>query len=181
MRLRLPASSSWALAALGLLTGCANYQLGAQGRLAFTTLYVAPVQNKTLLAQAQAAFSTQLRTAFLEDGRVQLVNSPAGADATLQVVITDYHRDVAAQREQDTGLASKFVETVGTTCTLRDNRSGKALFENRKVNVQRSVFTDNGNPGSPLAGDQLLAESNTVPLFAEQLANRVAHTVLDVW
>jgi hypothetical protein len=181
MRHGLPAFGCWALAAVGALAGCSHYELGTQGRLAFTTLYVAPVQNRTLLPQAQAAISTQLRTDLIQDGRVQLVNSPSAADATLQVVITDFHRDVAAQREQDTGLASKFVETVGTSCTLRDNRSGRALFENRLVSIQRAVFTDNGDPHSLTIGDQQLAEYNTIPLFAEALANKISHTVLDVW
>jgi len=181
MRRGLPALCCWALAALVSLAGCSHYELGTEGRLAFTTLYVAPVQNRTMLPQAQAAISTQLRADLIRDGRVQLVNSAAGADATLTVVITDYHRDVAAQREQDTGLASKFVETVGSACTLRDNRSGRALFENRLVSIQRAVFTDNGNPHSLTIGDQQQSEYNTIPLVAEALANRIAHTVLDVW
>ena len=56
-----------------------------------------PVENKTLLPQARALVSTQLREAFARDARVMLVNSPAEADATLAVTITSYRRDVLTE------------------------------------------------------------------------------------
>jgi len=157
--------------ALGL-AGCAHYQLGTDGKLAFTTLYVAPVANKTLLPQAEAIVSTQLREAFIRDTRVVLVNTAAEAEATLSVTINDYHREMTAAREDDTGLARKFALTLGTTCTLRDTRSGKVLFADRAVAVKRDAFTDSG---------QLQSEYQTLPLLAEALAQKISHTVLDVW
>src|SRR3954470_11852650 len=84
--------------------GCSHYHLGTEGKLAFRTLYIEPVANKTLLPQAQALMSTQLRECFARDSRVTLVNSSEGADATLNVTLDDYHRDVATVREGDTGL-----------------------------------------------------------------------------
>jgi hypothetical protein len=154
------------------LGGCSHYRLGTGAPLAFSTLYVEPVANKTLLPQAQALMSTQLRERFAHDGRVTLVNSPQGADATLKVVINDYHREVATVQPNDTGLASKFTLTFGATCTLRDNRADKILFENRPVSTHRDAFTQGG---------QLQSEYQTLPLLTESLADRIAHTVLDVW
>ena len=170
MTLRISALSLL-FTALGL-AGCAHYQLGTDGKLAFTTLYVAPVANKTLLPQAEAIVSTQLREAFVRDARLVLVNSAAEAEATLSVTINDYHREMTAAREDDTGLARKFALTLGTTCTLRDNRSGKVLFADRAVAVKRDAFTDSG---------QLQSEYQTLPLLAEALAQKIAHAVLDVW
>lgn len=181
MRAGLPTVLFSALAALGALAGCSHYEWGTQGRLQFATLYIAPVRNRTLLPQVVEPVETQLRTAFLRDGRVEVVDSPAAADAVLQVVIVGFGRQVAAPRRQDTGLASAFVETFTTQCTLVDRRDGRAYFENRPVAVNRSVYTDNGNPNASLVGDQLQAEYNTVPLMAERLSNAIAHTVLDVW
>jgi hypothetical protein len=164
------------------LGGCAHYQLGTSGKLAFSTLYLAPVTNRVVtLPQGQAPVSTQLRQVFAEDGRVQVVDSSQEADATLTVVLTDYHREVAAVRENDTGLASKFVVTLGATCTLRDNRSGRLYFDKRVVSVNRGVYADNGMPSGPATGDQLQSEYNTIPLLAGDLANRLTHVVLDVW
>jgi hypothetical protein len=160
------------LASVLWLGGCSHYQLGTGGKLTFRTLYVAPVANKTLLPQAQALLSTQLRETFARDGRVSLVNSPDAADATLTVVINDYHRDVAAVREGDTGLARKFNLVLGATCTLRDNRAAKNLFAERPVSATREAFTDSG---------QLQAEYQTLPLLADALSAKIAHAALDVW
>jgi hypothetical protein len=169
---RLLLAAGLLLADLGLTAGCSHYQLGTGGKLAFRSLYLAPVENKTLLPDARALVSTRLREAFARDGRVDVANSPETADATLTVVITDYHRDVATVREGDTGLARKFNLTLGTSCTLRDNRGAKNFFENRPVGVQRESFTDSG---------QLQSEYQTLPLLAESLADKLAHAVLDVW
>lgn len=160
------------LAGLLSLTGCANYQLGTAGQLNFTTLYVEPVENDTLLPQARAVLSTQVREAFARDGRVTLVNSAATADATLTIVVRDYHRDIASVREEDTGLARKFTLTLGVDCTLRHNRTSQVLFTNRRIVTQRDAFTDGG---------QLQSEYQALPLLADSLAQKIAHAVLDVW
>lgn len=162
----------WAVIGVSLFGGCSHYQLGTAGKLPFTTLYVEPVENKTLLPQARAIVSTQIREALERDGRVQLVNSASGADATLQITIRDYHRDIASVRENDTGLARKFTLTLGVNCTLHDNRAGKDLFTDRVVSVQRDAFTDGG---------QLQSEYQALPLLAQALADKVTHAVLDVW
>lgn len=176
---RLPLLVGCALAALA--PGCSHYEWGAGAKLQFATLYVEPVRNRTLLPQAQAPIETQLRTTFLEDGRVQIVDSPSDADAVLQVVVTGYKRDVAATREQDAGLASKFSITLTTQCSLIDTHTGRAYFEGRVITAKTDVFTDNGNPHSSLVGNQLQAEYNNVPILAEAIANHIAHNVLDVW
>ena len=167
------ARSLLALAACLFATaGCSNYRLGTGGTPAFRTLYVEPVANRTLLPQAQALVSTRLRESFARDGRTQLANSSEGADATLVIVINEYRRDIAAVREGDTGLARKFNVTLGVSCTLRDNRTGRPIFENRPVNAVREVFTDSG---------QLQAEFQTLPILGEALASKIVHATLDTW
>jgi hypothetical protein len=169
MRLRF--SVIWFICAIVGLTGCAHYQLGTSANVAFTTLYIQPVDSQTLLPQARAIVSTQVREAFARDGRVALVNSADAADATLQVTLRDYRRDVASVLENDTGLARKFTLTLEVACTLK-NRAGEELFADRIVQVQRDAFTDGG---------QLQSEYQTVSLLAEALAKKVVHAVLDVW
>lgn len=156
-----------------LAAGCSHYQLGTGGvPLAFRTLYIEPVRNTTMLPQAQALVGAQLREAFARDGRVALVNSPEAADASLSVVLHDYHRAVAAVREGDTGLARKFNLVLGAACTLRDNRAGKMLVENRPVTAVREAFTDSG---------QQQAEYQALPLLAESVAGKIVHATLDTW
>lgn len=157
---------------LTAFTACSHYQLGTGSQPAFRTLYIEPVENKTLLPQASAILSTQLRETFLRDGRVSLVNSPAAADATLTVVIHDFHREVAAVREGDTGLARKFNLILGATCTLRDHRANTSLLAGRTITATRESFTDTG---------QLQSEYQTLPLLADSLSAKIAHAALDVW
>lgn len=159
-------------AGLLLLAGCAHYQLGTGTKLSFSTLYVAPVRNASGLPQAQAIVSTQVRQAFINDGRVALAASPAAADATLEVDLISYSRQAAVSLRTDTGLARTFNVTLNARCTLRDNRTGRVLFANRPLSVTKEVFTDSG---------QLQAEYQNVPLLAQTLAQDVMHAVLDVW
>ncbi len=168
MPLRLTFAVVFAL----LITACAHYRLGTGGQLAFTTLYIEPVENKALLPESTALVSTQLREAILRDGRVTLVNDPAQADAVLHVTLTNYSRAQTAARSDDTGLARKFQLTLLAVCTLRDNHTSRLLFENRPVSAVKEAYTDSG---------QLQSEYNTLPLLAASLADSVAHAVLDVW
>ena len=179
------------LATALLAQGCANYQLGTGTGLTFATLYVAPAKNKTSLAQSQALVSTLVREAFIKDARVSLVDSAADADATLELTLVGYHRQNAGNREDDNGLARRFALKLSASCTLRDNRTGKLLFEDRVISVRRNAFTDNGIPlntqangqflGGLVTGNQLQSEYNTFPLLAKAMADKVAHAVLDVW
>lgn len=160
-------------AALALLpAACAHYRLGPGGQPAFTTLYVAPVANRTMLPQSAALVGTQLRESFLRDARITLVNSPAAADATLDVTLVDYSRAVAAPRSDDTGLARKFQLSLLAECTLRDRRTGRVWFARRPVGATKEAYTDSG---------QLQSEYNTAPLLASSLADNIVHAVLDVW
>jgi hypothetical protein len=165
-----------ALALAGLLSlglaACAHYQLGTGGKLAFTTLYVAPVENHAMLPEAQAIVATALREALARDGRVTLVAAPEAADATLRVTLVGYTREMAAASSTDTDLARKFALHLRATCTLADNRSQHPFFTNREITVTKDAFTDSG---------QLQAEYQTLPLLAGALADQVAHAVLDVW
>ena len=169
---RLLTAAAVMIAVLLANSGCAHYRLGTGSTLPFSSLYLEPVANHTLAPQSQAIVSARLREAFLRDARVQVVNSAAGADATLTLAITGYRRDIATVREDDTGLARKFNVTLTVTGTLRDNRAGKIFWEKRTVTATREVFTDSG---------QLQSEYQVVPLLAETLAPRILHLVLDQW
>ena len=170
----LPSSRAFWLTGVLLagLTGCSHYRLGTSGRLAFTTLYVAPVEDRALLPQAQSIVATAVREALLKDGRVSVSDSPGTADVVLHIALTKYERIATAANPADTGLAREFALRLRASCTLTDRSSGQPLFRGREVMVTRSAYTDSG---------QLQAEYQTLPLLADALADRIAHTILDVW
>ena len=155
-----------------LSASCANYQLGTEAKVKFATLFISPVASKTVIPQAQVLVTTQLREAFIRDGRVALVDSAEAADAVLQVSLVGYDRTVAVSRADDTGLARRFDLNLQAQATLTDNHNKKTYFAERTLNAKRGVFTDSG---------LVPAEYETLPLLAEQLANEAVHAVLDVW
>ena len=169
----LPLSALFCAIALGLgLTGCSHYHLGTGAKPTFTTIYIAPVLNRSDLSQAAALVSAHLREAFLRDGRVVLVETPGEADAVLTVTLTTYGRETLTAQATDTGRARKFGLTLNATATLRNQHTGQALFVQRPLRAERQLFTDSGQP---------LAEYDTVPLLAENLAQSALHAALDVW
>ena len=161
-----------ALPAIVGLFGCAHYQLGIGAKPKFATLYIAPVTSDVLLPQSQALITTQLRDAFVRDGRVALADSADTADAVLRVNLTSYAREVAVVRPDDTGLARRFDINLRAVATLTDTRTKQVLFEKRPLAVKRGAFTDSG---------QLQSEYQLLPLLAAQLADDTLHAVLDTW
>ncbi len=153
-------------------TSCSNYQLGTGAKTKFSTLFIAPVSSKVVIPQAQALITTQLREAFIRDGRVSLADSPEAADAVLTISLTGYDRTVAVSRADDTGLARRFDVTLQAQATLVDNQNKKTYFAERPLRATRGVFTDSG---------LVPAEYENMPLLAEQLAKETVHAVLDVW
>ena len=164
--LRLPL----VLATTLLLAACASYRLGTGTTQKFSTLFIAPVATEALIPQARELVTTQLRETFIRDGRVTLVNSPAQADAVLQLSLTGYDRIVAVSRPDDTGLARRFDVTLRAHATLTDQRTKQAFFAQRPLSAKRGVFTDSG---------LVPAEYQGLPLLAEQLAAETIHAVLD--
>ena len=155
-----------------MLAGCANYQLGTGTTQKFSTLFIAPIASETLIPQAQALVTTQLREAFIRDGRVTLVNSAPAAEAVLQVTLTSYDRAVSVARSDDTGLARRFNVTLRARATLTDNRTKQIYFDRRPRAAERGGFTDSG---------LIPADYQALSLLAEQLAGEATHAVLDTW
>jgi outer membrane lipopolysaccharide assembly protein LptE/RlpB len=158
-------------AVLGL-AGCSHYRLGTEAAPRFATLHVTVVKSDVLLPQAQAVATTEIREAFLKDGRVRLVDSAAEADATLTLTLESFGRAVAVVRPDDTGLARRFDLTLTARATLTDQRARQDLFAGRLLTVKRGAFTDSG---------QIQSEYQTLPLLAQQLAEQAVKATLDVW
>lgn len=169
--LRVPFLASFALLAL-IVSGCANYHLGTGAEPRFQTLHVTVVKSDVLLPQSVALVTTQVREAFIKDGRVRLVDSAAEADAELTLTLEEYHREQTVARTDDTGLARRYDVVLQARASLLDRRDKKIIFANQPLKVTRGVLTDSG---------QLQSEYQTLPLLADQLAERALHAVLDTW
>jgi len=170
-------SASLRLAGLLLLAaalaGCAHYALGPGTDLPYRTVYVAPARNTALVPQAEALLTRQVADMLARSGQVRPVNSPDTADATLTLTLTDFQRDVAARRAEDTFLADSFNIALLATATLVDNRSGEAYFTDRPLDASANVKIDG-------AGQQP-AEYQAMPVLTRRLAREANNAVLSAW
>lgn len=167
------------LVVASLLAGCSHYVLGTGNATPFQKLYIEPVVNEAPLPQAVALISTEIREAFIRDGRLQVVNSPEDADVVLSTKLGSYGRDIATVVPNDTGLARKFVLNLSATITLAEPGAGKVYFQDRPLVAKRQVFTDNPQTGQ--FDNQLQAEYQAVPLLAQSLSAAAVSAVLDIW
>jgi len=159
-----------ALACLLLLAGCANYQLGNKVELPFQTVYVKPVINHSFAPQAEVILANQLIEDLNRSGRVKTAD--AGADATLDIVLTDYDRGVTATRPQDTQQARAFSLTLIATVTLTNNRTGEVYIEKRELSASQQAFTDGGF---------IQSEYQAMPILTRKLAEMISDQVLGAW
>jgi len=158
---------------VGLFSGtaCSHYQLGTGSKLGFRKLFVAPVSSEVMLAQARTIVGLRLREDFLRDPRIELVGSREEAEAVLEVNLKTFKREAVVAQKQDTGLGRKFALTLTAECTLKRS-DGTVVFAKRAINAQREDYNDLG---------QNQAETETLPIIAQDLSNHITHAVLDSW
>lgn len=161
---------SFALAAL-LGAGCAGYQLGDPATLPFASIHVATPVNTSLAPQAAALVGSSLTRELDRSGRVRIAPA-SSAEAVLAVTLTDYRRELAAERSSDTRLARKWRVTLTAECTLTGQGDGQAWFTRRVVSAFDEVYVDSG---------LVPAEYQNMPVLADRLAQEIAREVLGAW
>lgn len=159
---------------------CSHYRLGTGVERDFESIFIAPVQTNAAYPQATAVLSTQIREAFIRDGRIRIVNTPGEADAMLTVKLNGLRRAKLTSLATDSGLARKMGLSLDATATLQEPTGKKTWFANRAVIVERQLFTDNGSADlQPI--QQTQAEYALLPQLAEPFAKELLSSVLDTW
>lgn len=159
--------------ALTGLVACAHYHMGAAGPLPFHTLYVTVAKNRSFAPQAQAPVTEMLRQSLLQEGNLQLTEQ-ADADATLEVVLTNYQQLAAATQQGNSLNAQSYTLTLTATCTLVDNRSGKVYLKDRSIDASEVAYVQSGDSFSE-------AEYQAMPKLARDLAEAIKNEVVDTW
>ncbi|MGJ8650022.1 MAG: LPS assembly lipoprotein LptE [Opitutaceae bacterium] len=174
--------ASLSLIALSLFNGCASYQLGAPTELPFESIYIRPAGNESFAPQAQALLSANIRQAFIRDGRVKVLSDEKEADIVLEVTITDYIRQSAARRRDDTVSAATYNTTLVAQLSLYDTNKGNFLFQNRQLEERNNLYIQ--NPYTAAATDPtgfVKAEYDGMPILTRGLARQIADEVLSPW
>jgi hypothetical protein len=175
-----------ALLAVTLLFGsaCSRYRLGTSSERTFETIFIPAVETYAVLPQATSIFTTQLREAFIRDGRLRVVNTPEEADTILAVKLGSLRRARLTALPSDTGLTRKFGLALDATCTLSQKNGTKPLFLDRPLRIERQIFTEDGagvTKATIVSTQQVQAEYQILPQLAEALAAQARSAVLDTW
>lgn len=169
--------------ALGICAGCKSYKLGHPAELPFKTIYIQPAKNDSFAPQAQALVSTQVREAVIRDGRVTLIADPDAADAVLTITLTEYTRNAAARRQDDTEVAQNFDLTLQAQLDLYDQRNGDYFFQGRELEARTTGYLNNPYlpQGTPNTQGLIQSEYNAMPRLARELGRKAADELLSVW
>lgn len=165
---------------LGLLSGCANYQLGSSAEIPFKSLYIKPATNHSFAPQAQPIISAQLRETFIRDARVKLVAHEQDADAVLYVDLTEYDSNAAARNSNDTVRANSFNIRLSAEISLYDQHKGSYLFQERAIHASTIAYTGNPQTEGDIISYQQ-SERQAMPLLARELARQITDEVLSPW
>lgn len=181
--LRLSSFILLSLVATCGLVGCKSYHLGSPAELPFKTIFVKPVSNDSFAPQAQVILSSQLRDAFIRDGRLQLVTNEESADAVLLVNLTEYDRRAASRNQSDTVVARDFDLFLTADVSLFSQQNGDYYFENRVIRERSNAYVENPylDPSVTQTQDFLQAENEAMPRITRDLARKIADEVLSPW
>ncbi len=163
----------WAmLIAVGAIAGCAHYRPGDGAELPFSSLYIAPVVDRSLVPRAATLLSADLRDAILRRAsNPALAPDAASSDATLAVTLLDLRRGIAATSPSDTALGTAFQVSLHAEITLL-KADGTALISRRAVESSTMVFA---------LGDYAQGEQQAIPALAEALAVRIVNEITQGW
>lgn len=172
-----------ALWVASFLGGCKSYQLGHPTELPFKSIYIQPAANDSFAPQAQALLSSQIREAFIRDGRTRLVTSEEDADAVLLINLTEYDRSAAARQSADTAVARDFDLNLTAEVSLFDQNKGDYYFQKRELQERSNAFADNpyADRTDVRTQDFLQAEYQAMPRLTRDLARKIADEVLSPW
>ena len=172
-----------ALFTSAFISGCNSYQLGNPVELPFESIYIKPVSNDSFAPQAQALLSTQIRDAFIRDGRTKLVTSREAAEAVLLITLTEYNRRTAARQSEDTTAAASFSLVLSAEVSLFNQNEGDYYFQERIIRESSSAYVNNpySDPAAAQTQDFLQMEYQAMPRLTHDLSRRIADEVLNTW
>lgn len=168
---------------LTVFSACRSYNLGYPGALEFETVYIQAVGNESFAPQAQALVSSNLREAFIRDGRIKVVSSEDAADVVLVVTLTEYTRSPGSFSNVDSARAFDFDINLQSQIGLFDPTKGQYLIENERVEASTNAYTENPYTaaGAPNTRSYLLAESQAMVILSRSLSQKIADRVLSAW
>lgn len=160
-----------AVAAAGLLTGCAAYHLGPakpEYLKDVHTLAIPVFRNNTLLPRIESVVTDTVSEQFQQDGTFPIVAKDS-ADAVLMCTIERVSRTPARSVKGNVLLTSEFELNLELRYQLYERASGRVLDGGRLAGAT-TFFV-----GSDVEQD----ERQAIPLAAQQLAVRLVSEIAE--
>jgi len=162
------------LLATVLLTACAGYRLGNipyKQLEGVRTIYVPTVKNLTLEPGMQIQATNAILRALDNDGTYGSARSST-ADATLEVVITDFSRRPMRSNRDNLTNTEQYRLTINARATLTNHRTGQKVFSEIKAQGQTDYFVQ---------GDLQESERQAIPSGLEKLAVNLVNQITEGW
>ncbi len=155
---------------VGVLCGCAGYQLGPSNGMAAgsKSVQIVPFSNQTLEPRLGDAVTSAVRKEVQRDGTFQLASHDPG-DIVVSGVVTRYTRFEESFVPNDVLTVKDYRVTMTAQVTARDRATGKVLFD-RPVTGATLVR---------VGSDLVSAERQALPLLADDLAKSVTSLLAD--
>lgn len=164
-----------ALASSLLFASCAGYQLGnvpyAEMK-GVEKIYVPVVLNQTYEPGIQVMVTNAIIRRFNQDGTYQ-TSRLAEADATLEVVLTDFKRDSLRRARSNSLVTEEYRLNLHAIATLTNHRTGQKLFDKEVVIGDTSIYVNENRMQEN--------ERQAIPLAAEALAYEIVRRVTEGW
>jgi len=157
--------------------------LGTPAPIAFGTIYIQPATNESFAPQAQALVTSQIREAFIRDGRVKIVADPEAADAVLSVNLKDYKRQAGTRDSKDTTSARDFDLQLIAEISLYNQNEGNFYFTDRTISERSTAYINNPYGSADIKEQQSYAQSEyqAMPRIARDLGRKIANEILSPW
>ena len=158
-----------------LLGSCAGYKLGnvpyAEMK-GVEKIYVPIVHNQTYEPGIQVMVTNAIIRRFNQDGTYE-TGRLAEADATLEVVLTDFKRDSMRRARSNSLVTEEYRLNLHAIATLTNHRTGQKLFDQEVVIGDTSIYVNENRMQEN--------ERQAMPLAAEALAYEIVRRVTEGW
>ncbi len=159
------------LAASLLFTGCMGYQLGGSRPEGIESVSMAPVINKTTEPAIELQVTHAIRNRIQFDGRMQLINKAANADAVIEVTLTKYHLQPVSYRSDLQTTPEAYRLRITGTAELKDASTGKTISTSDTYGETVFEFKD----------DLTSSKRDALPAAAKEIAKFMLDDLIERW
>jgi len=156
---------------LGLLQGCAGYQLGPVHKNRFQSIAVPMFKNRTLQPQLEAQVTNAIIKRLQADGSLAVKYSD-DADVILRGEILAYERSTLRGQRYDTTVPLELRLTIQARIEAYDRVTGASVLAPTVVTGSADTF---------IGIDQQSSELQALPLIADDLAKRAVSLLVERW